>query len=176
MPKSSALACICALLAAISCSRKDPPAEATVVHQEQPYAGMASVVRTNDHKLTGQLLKGFHQVEQGSWRWTEKQFSVALKIPATGRPSALRLQFALSPAVLARLGPVSLAATVNGVALPPETYPQAGQQVYRREIPAAALTGAIARADFQLDKALPPGNTDKRELAVIVTSVGLEAM
>jgi hypothetical protein len=40
-------------------------------------------------------------------------------------------------------------------------------------VPAEALTGDSVPIEFSTDKALPPGTVEKRELALIVTSVGL---
>ena len=35
--------------------------------------------------------------------------------------------------------------------------------------------GDTVRVDFQLDKAIPPGGGDIRELGIVVLSIGLEA-
>lgn len=165
------------LVVLLSCSRSEQAQEgagAAVVHEEQPFAGLVSVVNVADPKAAGQLLKGWHQVEQASWRWTEKQFSVALKTPAGGGAATLEMKLALPEALIARLQSVTLAATVNGAALAPETWNKPGEQVYTRGVPAEALKGEVTRADFTLDKALPPDTVDRRELGVIVSSVRLE--
>lgn len=132
------------------------------------------MVQVADPKNTAQLLKGWHAVEQGSWRWTEKQFSVALKPPAAGRPATLQLKFSLPDALLQRLHSITLSASVNGVALPSETYTQPGAHVYAQSVPANALAGPAVQVDFSLDKALGPDDNDRRELGVVVSSVGLE--
>lgn len=165
---------MCSLLLLCCCSRRQQENQAPVVSEEQPFPGLTSVVYVADPKVTAQLLKGWHPVEQGSWRWTEKQFSVALKVPAAGKPVTLQLKFVLPEPLMARLNSVTLTATVNGVALPPETYSKAGDQVYTRSVPAAALPDEVVRVDFRLDKALPPDAADRRELGVVVSSVGLE--
>jgi hypothetical protein len=43
----------------------------------------------------------------------------------------------------------------------------------RREVPANLLSDDAVRVDFRLDKALPPGDADKRELGVVASSAGL---
>jgi hypothetical protein len=43
-----------------------------------------------------------------------------------------------------------------------------------REVPAALLTGHEVRIDFELDKAMVPGNGDPRELGIVADLVGLE--
>jgi hypothetical protein len=37
------------------------------------------------------------------------------------------------------------------------------------------FTGETVRVDFQLDKAMPPSGADRRELGIIVLSIGLES-
>jgi len=159
------------LLAAAGCSRPSETSDAA--RQDQPFEGVSSAIRVADPQAAPQLLKGWHLVEEDRWRWTERKFSLALKIPATGKPATLELKFSLPEAVLSRLGPVTLAATINGVPLPKETYTQSGDQTYTRAVAGEALTGAIARLDFELDKALPPNDVDKRELGLVVSTVAL---
>ena len=69
--------------------------------------------------------------------------------------------------------PTTISATVNGVALPPETYRAAGDGTYARDLPASALSTDPVTIEFSVDKAIPPGDQDLRELALVVTSVGL---
>jgi len=76
--------------------------------------------------------------------------------------------------IIARLKTVSLSATVGGAKLAPETYTQSGEFTYTREVPATVLGGEAVKVDFALDKSLPPGEVDQRELGVVVSSVGLE--
>lgn len=159
-----------ALLAACSRSSSEAPAASP---PNQP-SGAASVLQMADSQIVPQLLKGFHGVEQGSWRWTEKQFSVALKPPAPGKPATLQLKLSLPDVLMKRLQSITLSAQVNGVALPSETYTEAGAHVYTQSVPASALTGEAVQVDFSLDKALGPDENDRRELGVVVSSVGLE--
>ena len=164
------------LLSAGACSRKQEPGafkvESSVVHGQQASSALSSVVHVADPKTTGQLLTGWHPVEQGSWRWTEKQFTVDLKIPSGAKANRLQLKFTLPEPLLSR-GPITLAATINGVTLPAETYSRTGDHVYSRVLP-ASVTGEVARVAFRLDKALPPNDVDRRELGFVVSSVGIE--
>ncbi len=173
MVRRAGLFCLFALLLLCSCGRRQAVAEAPLVQEEQAFSGL-STLHVADPRAAAQLLKGFHPVEQGSWRWTQKQFAVALKVPTPGKPATLQLKFALPEPLLARLRSITLSASVNGVALPAETYTAPGDHVYSHPVPAAALAGDAARADFTLDKVLPPSTLDSRELGIVVTSVGLE--
>ncbi len=125
-------------------------------------------------KVAAKLLQGWHALEQNSWRWTEREFSAAIELPAAGRPATLRLEFLLPPPLLARLHSITLSAKVNGVALLSETYNTPGAQVYVRRIPPPALTPSEAHVDFQLDKALPVEESDRRERGVVVSYLGVE--
>ncbi|MCX6629101.1 MAG: hypothetical protein NTW28_15900 [Candidatus Solibacter sp.] len=65
------------LLAPTGCKKKKVRVGAT--DEETPK--MQSVLQMGDPKVEPQLVKGFHGVEAGAWRWTEKQFTVALRPP-----------------------------------------------------------------------------------------------
>ena len=129
--------------------------------------------RVPDAFLSIELLRGWHALEQGNWRWTEKRFSIAARTPVSEQPS-LRLEFRLPPDLLASLGPITLAGSANGIPLPWETYREAGAHIYACKVPAGALTGGIVRFDFELDKALPPSDLDRRELGIVVSSVRVD--
>jgi hypothetical protein len=85
----------------------------------------------------------------------------------------LELHLTVPPPSIAKLGGITLSASIGGTALAPETYSKAGEYTYRRDVPANLLAGAAVRIDFQLDKAMPPGDGDKRELGVVASSVAL---
>jgi hypothetical protein len=77
--------------------------------------------------------------------------------------------------IVEKLKTIALSATINGTSLPPETYTQAGDYTYTREVAPALLAGESVRVDFQLDKSMPPSGADLRDLGVVVLSAGLEA-
>lgn len=145
------------------------------VTEEEP-AALASVVHVADPATAAQLLKGFHGLEQGSWRWTATRFAVALRPPARAseRGARLEVKLAIPEVVLARLKTLTLKTTVDGTALPPETYSKPGDHTYMREVPASVFTAKPVVVDFALDKAFIPGGGDQRELGIIVTTIGLE--
>src|SRR5436305_6415100 len=65
------------LLAPIACKRKTVRVGST--DEETPR--MQSVLMLGDPKIEPQLINGFHGIDDGAWRWTEKQFTVALRPP-----------------------------------------------------------------------------------------------
>ena len=139
-------------------------------------AEFLSTVHLADPRATAQLLKGFHLLEQGAWRWTERVFAVALKPPpaAPGQEVNVELTFSIVEASIRRLGPLTLMATMNGSPVGSETYGQAGDYTFTKPVPAAVLTSETIEAAFELDKVLPPSGSDLRELGVIAVSVALK--
>ena len=161
------------LLAAPGCNRQRRQRQAVTVEETGP--GIASTVNVADPRTAIQLLKGFHEVEQNAWRWTRSQFSVTLKVPpgAAIKGGVLEVKIAVPDPVIQRLKSVTLSANAGGVALAPETYSAPGDQIYRRDIAASALSGDAVTIDFSLDKFLAAGAVDGRELGIIVSSLGL---
>ncbi len=139
--------------------------------------GLASVVNVADPGDSAQLVRGFSNVEADAWRWTTSKFSVVLRPPAGAAQNGAKLQlvFTLHEAVVKKLGPVTVNATVNGTAVGPETFSAAGDYTYSHEVPASALGADVVTVEFTTDKALAPTEQDKRELALIVKTIGLVA-
>ena len=154
-------------LAPLSCKRQQ-------ADQEAP--GMASTVHMGDPQIGNQLVSGFYGIEQNAWRWTGRRFSLVLRPPsgASQKGATLQLRLTVPPVVIEKLKTIALSATIGGSTLPPETYTQAGNYTYTREVAPALLAGESVRVDFQLDKSIPPSGADRRELGIIVASIGLE--
>ena len=141
-------------------------------------AGAAvGTLQMGDPRAAAQLVGGFHAVENGAWRWTERRFAATLHPPvgAAQKGAFLALKVTVPPVVIEKEKDVTLAAAIAGAQLGPEKYTAAGEYTYRREVPAQALAGDPVRVDFTLDKAMPPGGGDQRELGIIVLAVGLES-
>ena len=142
--------------------------------QEAPR--MASIIHMGDPKTATQLIGGFYGIEENAWRWTARRFSLVLHPPsgASQKGAILQLRLTVPPVIIEKLTTISLSATVNGSALPPETYTQAGDYTYTREVAPALLAGGSVRVDFELDKSMPPAGADARDLGLVVLSAGLE--
>jgi tRNA (mo5U34)-methyltransferase len=109
------------------------------------------------------LLEGWHPLEQTSFRWTERRFSVELKRPPLVNLSTFRFDFRLMIA-----GPVTLNVKVNGIDLPPATYTAEGEHSYSAKLPRQALKHTSIRIEFEVDKCFPSETLDERELALLV--------
>ncbi len=144
---------------------------------ERPASELASIVHMADPRTASQLVRGFHAVEQDAWRWTAGQFDVVLRPPAGAgaKGAILHFRFSIPEPVIAKLGAITLSASVGGVELEPAIYRKAGDYIYTREVPAGVLAGDTVTVEFALDKSLPPGDLDRRELGVVASSVGFEA-
>ena len=62
-----------------------------------------------------------------------------------------------------------------GIRLAPEEYVKAGEFDYVRDVPVGAFRGGNVTVEFALDKALPPGGVERRELGVVANTIGFEA-
>lgn len=159
---------------ATACKRHKKPRVETV---EESSPALAAVVNVADPRASTQLLKGFYDVEQNAWRWTMGKFSVTLRPPlnAPQRGATLVVKFAIPDAVLSHTKSMTLSANVNGTQIPGETYSTPGDHTYSKDVPSSALASDAVTVDFALDKYLPPGTVDQRELGIVVTSIGFEA-
>ncbi|MGD1091672.1 MAG: methyltransferase domain-containing protein [Bryobacteraceae bacterium] len=106
---------------------------------------------------------GWHPMENGSWRWTERVFSVRIK-GAASATSTLRFQFRLHDSIFNAIGGVRLHAVVNSEALPICEYNSPGEHIYERQLP----RGLDLTIRFELDKAFGPTPADRRELGLQV--------
>jgi len=170
------LAILVAISLNLACSGKHGT---TVQNDEGEPAATAPIVSTlkmSDPSAREQLAKGFYPLEAGAWRWTAGNFSVTLKTPpgAAQKGATLTLALSVSDAVLKQVHSQTLAASIGGAALKSEKYVDPGSHTFTADIPATALTGDTVTIDFSLDNALPPA-VDKRELGVIVSSIGIES-
>ena len=130
-----------------------------------------------DARTSMQLVHGFYQLENGAWRWTGRTFGVSLRVPphAAANGARLMMKVTVPQAQLDKLKSLTLSARVNGTELSPETYDHAGEFLYRRDVPATALSQDMANVEFSLDKVAPPVAPDIRELGIVVMNVGFMA-
>lgn len=162
-----------AIAATPACKRRH---HEDAVVPEQAVA-LVSVVNVADPDASAQLTQGFYPVEDNAWRWTARKFDVSLKTPA-GAPQnggRLTLKFNFPQPVFQKFGATKITASVNGHSLGAQQYSMPGDHVLALDVPAGALAADSVAFEFECDKALPPTGNDARELALIVTSIGLES-
>ena len=129
-----------------------------------------SIVTMSDLIAAPQLLSGFGGLEARTWRWTAREFAIALRPPdgASSKGTTLVGKFVFPGVSVQQLKEVRLSAKIGGVELPTVTFSTEGAHDYRVEVPARLLQNNPTEIDFTLDKAL------KENLGLIVTSIGFE--
>lgn len=158
------------------CSGKHPNPEVQNDEGDTGKAPLVAMLKMSDPSAKTQLTKGFYPLEANAWRWTAGDFSVVLKTPpgAAQKGATLTLALNASDAVLKQVHSQTLTAAIGTTTLKSEKYVDPGAHTFTADIPAASLAGDTVTIDFSLDNSLPPGPGDRRELGVIVTTVGIE--
>jgi len=115
-----------------------------------------------------EFLEGVHPLEFEAWRWTEQRFCLRVWHEPTG-PAAFTLPLYLPDSVLDALGPVTVLATANGSILPPLVLLEPG--CHDLTIPVSRLNHDSTLIEVQIDKALPPDESDKRERSIVIRTL-----
>jgi hypothetical protein len=125
---------------------------------------------------TRQLAAGIYGVENGAWRWTAGEFSIVLATPsgASTRGADLVFEFFIPDAFMRRTGPVTLTAYLNEAEIGAITYTAAGAQRFSAMILPELIKQSPVVIDFHLDRYIPGGELDTRELGVVALAVSLE--
>lgn len=145
------------------CARRSDPAHAD--RDERAYCLLESRVCA---RYSVKLLDGWHPLEQSSFRWTARNFSVELRKAPAFNVSKLRFKFHLPSEAIAARGPITLTASVNGTAAPPATFASEGDHSLTVDLQPKISERKPLKIDFVVDKCLPAGQLDGRELGVIV--------
>lgn len=160
------------LLADVSCKTRKPKTEVLVDDTE---AVVSEVVAANDSRVASQLIQGFYELESGTWRWTMPRFSIRFLVPAPAKEKGalLKCDLVLPEVIFKSTGPLKLTAASGGKSLGEKSLAQVGDHSASFVIPAADLTTETITVEFSLDKSLPPGAVDGRELGLIFVKSGL---
>ena len=144
------------------------------VAQSQPVVhSHAFTMRNVD--ATRQLAAGIYGVENGEWRWTAGEFSIVLATPrgASTRGADLVFEFFIPDGNLHRTGPVTLTAYLNEVEIGATTYTTPGAQRFSAMAPPELIRQSPVVIDFHLDRNVPSGVLETRELGVVALAVSL---
>lgn len=111
---------------------------------------------------------GWHPMENNSWRWTERVFSIRLSGPITKADPILRFTFHLPQQILDATGPLRLTASIGAERLKTCAFSVSGQHTYETPLPSGLLTTSDVCIRFELDKCWGPRASDQRQLGVQV--------
>jgi tRNA (mo5U34)-methyltransferase len=112
-------------------------------------------------------LSGWHEVEQGAWRWTMKRFALEAVLPKDLTSREFALRFMLPETVVSQSGGASLECRIHGERVGRITCDAAGSIEFRGVFPAAALSLPSVVLEFEVHSSFaPPG--DQRELGVVI--------
>jgi hypothetical protein len=170
------------LVAATGCTdltQRGIPQSGTIsnedVTQIQPLVHSQSFIMRNVD-ATGQLAAGIYGVENSDWRWTAGEFSIVLATPpgASTHGADLVFEFYIPDAIMPRTGPITLTAYLNEAEIGATTYATAGVQRFSAMTAPELIKQSPVVIDFHLDRDIPRGVLDARELGVIARSVSLE--
>jgi hypothetical protein len=153
-----------AVLPSAGCSSREPDRFDWVISHYDAGA-FEREVSAADPKVAPQRLWGFYPREGADWSWTTDRFAVAF---APMRP-VLRLRFSFAPTPERRQ--VTVAATINGRSLGPQTYSTGGELEYTRELELWDVSRP-AKVEFVVDPTWKAAG-DKRTLGLVVHSVAI---
>lgn len=160
------------LLTALSCKTRKPKPEVLV---DDTQAQLGSVVAANNPQTAAQLLRGFYDLENGAWRWTMPKFAISFLPPvgAKEKGAQLKVDMVLPEVIFSKTGPIEITVSCNGKVIGKQKFTQAGDAKLTLTLPGELLATEAVTLEFVLDKWLPPGPVDPRDLGMIFSSAGL---
>lgn len=138
---------------------------------------LTSFAQATDPSSSVQLLRGFHGIEHGAWRWTMGRFSLLLLPPAgaSKKGATLTLKFTIPDAVIRNLKFTEVSVLVQSTPVGRQTYTEVGEYTLQVDVPATLLKGDAINVECVVNPSLAAGVVDARELGVVFLSAGLEA-
>jgi tRNA (mo5U34)-methyltransferase len=116
--------------------------------------------RSFETRAATQLIDGWHVLENGAWRWTEREFSLC--VAGGGQ----RLSLAVTAPENLVL-PLTLTASVGGAIIATHRFDSPGNYECAQTIPA----GEEVLVEFSLDYALAAEAADQRERGIVVRGI-----
>jgi SAM-dependent methyltransferase len=156
--------------AALSMGEVDASDPVTLQGDERAFYLLRSKVSDGAHRTARHeidLLQGWHELEDGAWRWTQKQFALRAQI-RSGHVRSLSLPIAIPSVTIHSLGAITLKCFRDHVLVEQCTYTAPGNYTFTVPLPDSLLTPGEAFLSFELDKCLPPDESDRRERGIIV--------
>ncbi len=135
----------------------------------------ASYLKMGDLRSKPQLVAGWYPIEDGAWRWMQKQAEVTLRTPADPALS-FEMDLFFPPGYMQSAGgPVTVSIRVNDKPMTKRSYYTPGSYHLTAMVPAGLATFPTSTVTVRLNRALPPRGSELRELGAIVTQLGFLA-
>jgi tRNA (mo5U34)-methyltransferase len=116
--------------------------------------------------LVPRLIRGWHQLECNSWRWTERAFSVELSRPEHHSKATLEMGFVYPDLLKERIGRLRISTRIDDTMVQDLEYSSTGAHYYRIRVPERLLGSSTVLAEFELNGAIPPDSADLRERGI----------
>lgn len=116
---------------------------------------------------------GWTEDDGQGWRWTHPRFAAWLRPPQLVRSAQLDLRIFVPEEHFVLTGPITIEATIAGRSLGSQTFSSTGDWSYRAEITDLPADGSSIFVEFAVTPPLQAPPPDRRELGVIVASLGL---
>lgn len=108
------------------------------------------------------LLDGWHQKEEGGWRWTAKAFSFEVRLPKYRRSKEFALAFSLPEGA----GEAALSCEVDGEPNSESRFAEPGSHTFRGTFPDPDAKSVTV--SFHVRHGLKPTDKDTRDLGVMI--------
>jgi len=148
----------------------------TATADAAPAGRPATILEMGDPSSHSKLIEGFHAVEAGAWRWTEKHCVLLLDPPqpASRAGAVFRFKFTIPELAATKYGSQTISSKMGSTLLSEQRFDAAGNYEFCADVPAEALSGEPVRIELTLGKSFVP-EADGRELGVVAERATLEA-
>ena len=150
----------------IGCTTDSNPADSHA--DERMFLFLRSRFCSAPAQLT--LQAGWTDPVEPNWAWTEKKFSLEVRLEEGWRPISFRLGFAV-PEAMAGASTVTLSCAVNGHSAGKEVFHGTGEKLFEKPLPKAVDPTRPMIFEFSVEHDFDP-HPDPRDLGIIVPFTG----
>lgn len=150
----------------VGCTKDSNPADSHA--DERMFVFLQSLVCSAPAQLT--LQTGWTDPVEQNWAWTEKTFSLEVRLDEAWRPPAFRLRFVV-PEAMARVSAVTLSCKVNGHPAGRQVFHGTGEKLFEQPLPEGVDHTRPMIFEFSVEHDFD-AHPDPRDLGVIVPFTG----
>ena len=150
----------------VGCTTDSNPADSDA--DERLFVFLRSELCSAPAHLT--LRAGWTDPVEQHWAWTEKKFSLEVRLGEAWRPPSFRLRFVI-PESMATVSAVTLSCNINGHSAGMEVFHGAGEKLFEKPLPKAIDQTRPMIFEFSVEHNFDP-RPDPRDLGIIVPLTG----